>query len=65
MYYLNLSTEEHQALIDVLRCSISELHSQIVHAERHEFKSALKDRKQVLLGLLDNLQEDSPAVQLP
>jgi hypothetical protein len=64
MYALNLSVEEHEALLDVLESSISELHSQIVHTDRHEFKKLLKNRKQVLLGLLENLQQDQAATQI-
>lgn len=54
MYNLNLSTEEHQALIDVLECSISELHLEIMHTDRWDLKDRLKARKQVLLAMLEN-----------
>jgi hypothetical protein len=64
MYALNLSMEEHQALLDVLESSISELHSQIVHTDRYDYKKVLKNRKQVLLGLLNDLQQDHAATQM-
>ncbi len=38
MYTMNLSFEQQNALVDILECSISEIHSQIVHAENHCFK---------------------------
>ena len=61
MYNLNLSIEERQALMDVLECSISELHTQIVHTDRYDFKMLLKDRKQVLLKMLDDTRDAQPA----
>ena len=57
MYKLALSFDQQRALLDILECSISEIHSQIVHAENHCFKRMLKDRKQVLLDLLDSLRQ--------
>lgn len=64
MYALNLSIEEHQALLEVLESSISELHSQIVHTDRYDYKKLLKNRKQVLVGLLKDLQQDHAATQM-
>jgi hypothetical protein len=61
MYNLNLSIEERQALMDVLECSISELHTQIIHTDRYDFKMLLKDRKQVLLKMLDDTRDAQPA----
>lgn len=58
MYSLNLSNEEQQALKDVLENSISDLHSQIVRTDRYDFKRMLIERKKVLLGLLNTLQEE-------
>lgn len=57
MYNLSLSVEEHQALIDVLESSISEIHVQIMHTDRWDFKQCLKDRKQVLLSMLDSARK--------
>ena len=57
MYNMTLSFEQQRALLDILECSISEIHSQIVHAENHCFKTMLKDRKQVLIDLLDSLRK--------
>jgi hypothetical protein len=58
MYSINLSSEEQEALRQVLECSISDLHSQIVRTDRYDFKRMLIERKKVLLGLLNSLQED-------
>ena len=61
MYSLNLSLEERQALMDVLECSISELHTQIIHTDRYDFKMLLKNRRQVLLRMLDSMRDTQPA----
>jgi hypothetical protein len=57
MITLQLNDEEQQALIDILECSISEIHSEIVHTERYELKECLKGRRQVMLKLLDELRK--------
>jgi hypothetical protein len=59
MYTLNLTMDEHQALTEVLECSISELHSEIVHTDRCDFKELLKTRKRTLLQLLETLKSNS------
>ena len=56
MYTLSLDQEEHEALRDVLECSLSELHSEIVHTDNRCYKQALKDRKEVLQRMLNDLQ---------
>jgi hypothetical protein len=61
MYTMTLTIEQQRALLDLLECSISEIHSQIVHAENHGFKTMLKDRKQTLLDLLASLKQLSAA----
>jgi hypothetical protein len=57
MITLTLTAEEQEALLDVIGCCISDLHSQIVHAEQHEFKQMLKDRKQMMLNLMERLKK--------
>ena len=47
--------------MDVLECAISEIRSQIVHADRSDFKALLKSRKQVMLELLESLKQASAA----
>lgn len=62
MYSLNLTVEEYQALMDILECSISEIHSEIIHTDRRELKEMLKNRKQVLIRMLDNARQTQAAV---
>jgi hypothetical protein len=61
MVTLEISSLEQQTLTDVLECAISEIHSQIVHADRSDFKALLKSRKQVMLQLLENLKQATAA----
>jgi len=56
MYTLTLDQEERETLKDILECSLSELHTEIVHTDNRCFKQALKDRKEVLLRMLNGLQ---------
>ncbi|NLG72124.1 MAG: hypothetical protein GX495_08815 [Chloroflexi bacterium] len=63
MYRLDISPEEQQALMEVLESSISEIHSQIIRADRYDFKEFLKNRKKILLNLRESLQHVEPAQQ--
>ena len=56
MYTLSLNSEEQETLRELLECSLSELHSEIVHTDNRCYKQALKDRKEVLLRMLNGLQ---------
>ena len=56
MIHLDLKVEEQQALLDVLETSISELHTEIIHTERREYKTMLKSRKQLLMEMLEHLR---------
>jgi hypothetical protein len=56
MYSVNFNGEEFQALKDVLECTISELHSEIVHTDERELRCMLKNRKQVLVKMLENVR---------
>lgn len=57
MHSLNLTSEEQQALMDLLECAISDLHTQILHTDRRDFKNCLKTRKQLFVDLLDGLRQ--------
>ena len=59
MFTLNLSIDEHQALLELLECSISELHSEIIHTDRCDFKELLRARKRTLVQLLETLKTTS------
>jgi hypothetical protein len=57
MVTLNLDSEQQQALLDILECSVSDIRSEIVHTENHCLKEILKSRKQVLVGMLESLRQ--------
>ena len=57
MYTLNLTPEETQTLVELLECSALELRSEIVHTENYCYKKTLKDRKEMILNLLQNLKQ--------
>ena len=57
MITLTLNDQEQEVLKDILECTLSELHSEIVHTDNLCFKQALKDRKELLLRLLSELQQ--------
>lgn len=59
MITLTLDDHEQEVLADILECTLSELHSEIVHTDNRCFKQALKDRKELLLRLLSELQQPS------
>jgi len=61
MYTLNLTHEQQQALQALLENSILEIHSQIVRADSHGFKQALKDRKEILIGMLNEVKQGQTA----
>lgn len=54
---LSLTVEEQQALMDVLECSISELHTEIMHTDRRDLRQCLKDRKELLVNLLSTMHQ--------
>ena len=57
MITLTLNDQEQEILKDILECTLSDLHSEIVHTDNLCFKAALKDRKELLLRLLSKLQQ--------
>jgi hypothetical protein len=61
MYALNISSEEKRTLVSVLESEIAELRSQIVHTDRYAFKQGLKNRRELLLGLLEQLRRQEVA----
>lgn len=56
MYTVTLTEEQHAALVDLLECALSELHTEIVHTDNLCLKEALKDRKYHLQEMLDALR---------
>jgi hypothetical protein len=63
MYNLNLNGEEYQALTEMLECSISQIHSEIIHTDHRELKEMLKNRKQVLVNMLESVRSMQAAPQ--
>ena len=56
MITLTLDDQEQEILREILECTLSDLHSEIVHTDNRCYKQALKDRKELLLRLLSELQ---------
>lgn len=56
MLKLELTPEEEAILEDLLTTCINDLHSEIIHTDRVEYRDALKQRKQVLNKLFQALQ---------
>ncbi|MBN1146671.1 MAG: hypothetical protein JXA78_05410 [Anaerolineales bacterium] len=56
MHTIKLTSEEQQALVDILECCVKDLRSQIVHTDRYTYKQMLKDRKQLVQNILSSLQ---------
>ena len=52
---LRLNLEEQQLLAEILRQHQRELSLEISHTDHHEFKIRLRDRQQVLEGVLEKL----------
>ena len=56
MITITLDDQEQETLKEILECTLSDLHSEIVHTDNRCYKQALKDRKELLLRLLSELQ---------
>ena len=56
MIRIELSNEEQELLQAALSGYAADLHSEIVHTDRREFKEVLKHRRDVIEHLLDALR---------
>jgi hypothetical protein len=56
--YLHLDEEEKKILLDLLDTCISDLRQEIAGTDNINYKSMLKQRKQVLIKLFQALQSD-------
>jgi hypothetical protein len=56
MITITLDDQDQEILQDVLECTVSDLHSEIVYTDNRGGKQALKDRKELLLRLLSEPQ---------
>jgi hypothetical protein len=63
MIEISFTVEEIEALRNVLECAISELHSEIVHTDRFDLRSCLKDRKHLLVNILETVKNAEEATQ--
>ncbi|HOD03732.1 MAG TPA: hypothetical protein PKH92_01695 [Anaerolineaceae bacterium] len=59
MVRLELSPEQYQLLVELLESCLSDLRMEIVDTDRIDYKDMLKDRKDVLLRLLETLRSAS------
>lgn len=57
MSQLNLTDEEKEVLIEALESRISDLGLEAADTDRKEFRDNLKNKKQVLMKLLEELKK--------
>jgi len=57
MSTITFTSEQMQTLVDLLNCAINEIHSEIVHTDNRCFRQALKDRKQIMLQIIQALEQ--------
>jgi hypothetical protein len=62
MYTMTITSEQHLLLLDLLECAVSELYGEIVRTENLCLKEALKDRKQLLQEMLEEMQSLQPNI---
>lgn len=62
MVTIELTQEEQTILLGMLDTCISDLHSEIHHTDRFDYKESLKKRKDILIKLLNQIQHSSNAV---
>lgn len=55
-YNLELTAEECQALAGLLTCCVEEMRTEIHHTENLDYKEELKQRKEMILSLLERVQ---------
>lgn len=55
-YILELTAEESRMLAQLLTCCAEELKSEIYHTENLDYKEDLKQRKEMVLMLLERIQ---------
>ena len=55
MNTLNLSREEQELLVRVLKRSLADLDHEIIHTHHSEFKQMLRERRTILEGIVRKL----------
>ena len=63
MLQITLDEEELLILKDLLQCCLSELRVEIHHTDDMDFKDMLKNRKNVLMKILNELSIDGELTQ--
>jgi hypothetical protein len=61
MTTLEISAEEQRLLKETLERSVRDLEIEVGHTDSHDFKEMLKQRKSVLIRLLERLQDEAVA----
>jgi len=59
MLQILLTEEEKTILIDVLQCCLTDLRNEIHHTDDYDFKAMLKNRRKVLMKILDEISEEN------
>jgi hypothetical protein len=57
MSKLELNTREHEILTEVLESAVSDLGTEIAGTESADYRSGLKDKKQIVKAILERLQK--------
>jgi len=57
MSTITFTSEQILTLLDLLNCAINEIHSEIVHTDNRCFRQELKDRKQIMLQIIQALEQ--------
>jgi hypothetical protein len=57
MIRLELTEEEHFTLTHILRDYLSDLRMEIVDTDSTQFKQMLRDRKRIVMQVMDKLEE--------
>jgi hypothetical protein len=58
---LDLSAEEHDLLVDLLDRAYRDLKEEIYKTEAYAYKKDLKSRERMLVGLIQRLEQRTPA----
>lgn len=61
MVTINLTETQRDELAALLASTISDLGMEIAETDRLDYRNGLKDRRQHLRRVLDQLQDESPA----
>jgi len=59
MSTLKLTPDENQLLQELLESALSDLRVEIVSTDRIEYKEALKERKSLIMDMLEKLQKNN------